>query len=560
MKPMVTRRNFLKGVGLLSASAALAACSRTEQGGGQASSSSAAATPLLAIIHTNDTHGHDVAVEASGDTKGNFSMAAVAALRDEWKQKGYDVLLVDAGDATQGMPLVDTVKGASAITFMNACGYELMTVGNHDFDWGVDELAANEKAANFPFLSANVLDKQTGKLRFTANKVVELTDGTKVGFFGLTTPATATTSNPKNAADFEFLRDDDLYKCAQEQVDELRKQGCDLVVCVGHLGNKEVNGGTSRELLGRVTGIDLFIDGHDHQEVNEEVAGTLLVETGCYLHNIGVVVIDKGAPAYQPVAAGSYSGIDTSVQAVIDEQDSRVKSEMGVVLGSTPFLLNGERDPGVRTQETNLGDFFADALRWTASQELGREIDAGLVNGGGIRASLAAGDITLGAIKEVMPFSNEVAVLKVTGAQLLEAIEAGCQAIGKEKAIGAFPQVAGINFTVDATVPYQEGPTYPDSTYPSPAAIGARVKISDVGGRGFDAAATYSVATISFLCDGGDTYYAFKQASDAEAPTTFGFDYEAFTSYLVTACDHAVPDRYAAPQGRITVVLANQHG
>lgn len=548
LHPLITRRNFLKGVGLLSASAALAACS-----GPQQSTSSATASPLLAIIHTNDTHGHDVAVEANGDTKANFSMAAVAALKNEWKQKGYDVLLIDAGDATQGMPLVDTVKGSSAISFMNACGYDLMTVGNHEFDWGVDALAANEKAANFPFLSANVKDKKTGSLRFTANKIIELSDGTKVGFFGLTAPATATTSNPKNTADFEFLAENDLFQCAQQQVDELRGQKCDIVVCVGHLGNKEVHGGTSRDLLGQVKGIDLFIDGHDHNEVNEEVSGTLLVETGCYLHSIGVVVIDRGAPAYQPVAAGSYAGIDSSVQAIIDEQDARVKSELNVVLGSTPFLLNGERNPGVRTQETNLGDFFADALRWTASKELGHDVDAGIINGGGIRASISAGDITLGAIKEVMPFSNDLAVIKVTGAQLLEAVEAACQAIGKERSIGAFPQVSGISFTLDASAPYEEGPTYPGSTYPAPASPGARVKITDVGGRGFDANATYSIATISFLCSGGDTYYAFKNASDAEQPTTFGFDYEAFTSYLVEGCGHTVPNEYAEPQGRITI-------
>ncbi len=566
IRPMVTRRTFLKGVGLLSASAALVACTPAQQGGGKAASSSASAassaasaasssgaSPLLAIIHTNDTHGHDVAVEGTKDSKGNFSMAAVAALKAEWQQKGYDVLLVDAGDATQGMPIVDTVRGESAITFMNACGYDLMTVGNHDFDWGADALAANEKAANFPFLSANVLEKQTGKLRFAPNKVFTTSDGTKVGFFGLTTPSTSTESNPKNSAGFEFLRKEDLFKCAQDQVDELRGQGCDIVVCVGHLGNKSGRSSTSKSVLENVKGIDLFIDGHDHDEVNEEVNGTLLVETGCYLHNIGVVVIDKGAPVYEPIAAGSYDGIDSSVQVIIDEQDKRVKSEMAVVLGSTPFVLNGERNPGVRTQETNLGDFFTDALRWTASQELGREVDAGLVNGGSIRASVPAGDITLGEIKEVLPFSNDLAVINVTGAQLLEAIEAACQAVGKEKGIGAFPQVTGISYTVDASVAYEEGPTYPDSTFASPAAIGARVKISDVGGRGFDANTTYSIATISFLCDGGDTYYVFKQAADAEKPTTFGFDYEAFTSYLVAACDHTVPDQYAAPQGRITI-------
>ena len=557
IRVMVTRRSFLKGVGLLSTSAALVACSRQPSQSGQSSQaagSQQSTGPLLAIIHTNDSHGHDVAVAPTDNDKGAFSMAAVAALKADWEKKGYEVLLVDAGDATQGTPLVDTASGKPAMAFMNACGYHLMTVGNHEFDWGPDALAANEEAAEFPFLSANVLDKQTGKLRFTPNKVFTLADGTKVGFFGLTTPSTMTGSQSKNVANFSFLGGDDLITCAKDQVKALRDQGCDIVVCLGHLGNGVASGGTSRDLLQRVDGIDLFIDGHDHKEVQEEVSGTLLVETGCYMRNIGVVVIDGGAPSSSLVAAGSYDGIDQSVQAVIDGENARVESEMNVVLGSTPFFLNGERDPGVRTQETNLGDFCADSLRWTASEELGSQVDAGLLNGGGIRVSIEPGDITLKTIKTVFPFANDLAVAKVTGAQLLEALEAACQAVGKEKAIGAFPQVAGITFSVDASVPYEEGPTYPDSTYPSPANPGARVKITDVGGRGFDANA--SVATLTFICGGGDTYYAFREAADAEQPVTFGFDYEALTSYLVERCNHEVPAEYSAPQGRITITGA----
>ena len=553
----ISRRTFLKGVGLLSASAALAACSRTTSTSAQSASSLAsspqASSPLLAIIHTNDTHGHDIAVKATDKEKGNFSLAAVAALKAEWKQKGYEVLLVDAGDATQGMPLVDTASGAPAIAFMNACGYDLMTVGNHEFDWGPDALYANAKAANFPFLSANLLDKQTGEVCFASNKVVELDSGVKIGFFGLTTPSTMTAAEPKDVANFTFLHDDEFYACAQSQVDELRGQGCDIVVCVGHLGNSLTSDNTSKSVLQRVTGIDLFIDGHDHKEVQEEVEGTLLVETGCYLHNIGVIIIDEGAPSSDFVAAGSYDGIDSSVQAIIDNENARVESEMNVVLGSTAFFLNGERDPGVRTQETNLGDFCADAWRWTASTEMKREIDAGIINGGGIRVSVEAGDITLGTIKSIMPFSNDLAVINVTGAQLLEALEAACQAVGTDEAIGAFPQVSGITFTLDASVPFEAGSVYPDSTFHSPAAPGARVTITDVAGRGFDEKATYSIATSSFICEGGDTYHAFKDAYDAETPVPFGFDYEAFTSYLVEGCNHEVPAEYAEPQGRITI-------
>ena len=558
LRVLVTRRNFLKGVGLLGASAALAACSPTNGGGGASASASSASTtsapsPMLAIIHTNDTHGHDAEVQATDDAAGNFSMAAVPALKAEWEAKGYEVILVDAGDACQGMPLVDTSDGKSAMTFMNACGYELMTVGNHEFDWGPDALAENEKLAEFPWLSANVLRKDTGELRFTANKVVELSDGTKVGFFGLTTPSTLTSTNPKNVTDFEFLRADELFSCAQGQVDELHSQGCDLVVCVGHLGNRsDAAGSSSKELLEHVEGIDLFIDGHDHEEVQEEVAGTLLVETGCYLHNIGIVVIDEGAPASELVAYGDFQEVDKALQAIIDDEEVHVESELGVVLGHTAYVLDGERGH-VRVSETNLGDLVADAFRWTASQELDTKVDAGLINGGAIRVSLKAGDISLNDVKTMMPFANNLAVIDVTGAQLLETLEAACQGIGQDILMGAFPQVSGITFHLDASVPYEAGEDYPDSTFAAPAKPGARVTVENVGGRAFGEDETYSIATNDFICAGGDTYYAFKEAFDAKAPVTFGFDYEAFVSYLTVACDHEVPADYESPQGRITI-------
>lgn len=551
----VTRRSFLRGVGLLSASAALAACSPAAPSAGSTTSPdalTAAATPLLAIIHTNDTHGHDVAVEGTQDVAGNFSMAAVPALKADWEKKGYDVIVLDAGDATQGMPLVDTNKGASAIAFMNACGYDAMAVGNHEFDWGIDKFEENRKAARFPFLSANTVDKATGEAVIDAHATFELSDGTKLGVFGLTTPETVASTSPKNVASLTFLSGEDLYACAQEQVDQLRGEGCDLVVCLAHLGNDSNSGSNSRDVLGHVSGIDLLIDGHDHEEVQDEVAGTPLVESGCYLHNIGVVVIDEGAPSTELVAAGTYDGIDGSAQAILDEENDRTNKEQAVVLGATPFLLDGNRDPGVRTQETNLGDFCADAYRWMATQELGQEVDAAVLNGGSLRTSIEAGDITLGAIKTVLPFANELAVIKVTGAQLLEAFEASYQSVG-EKALGGFSQVSNITLTIDASVPFEEGPTYPDSTYATPANPGARVTIHEIGGQAFDVNRTYTIAATSFMCQGGDTYYAFREAYEAETPVIIGFDYEALSSYLMVGCDHEVPAEYAEPQGRITI-------
>lgn len=558
MNIFITRRNFIKGVGLLTASAALAACGCQSNTAANASSSSASSTtgasPLLAIIHTNDSHGHDVEVKGTDKTQGNFSMAAVAQLKADWEAKGYDVLLVDAGDATQGMPLVDQSKGEAAITFMNACGYQAMAVGNHEFDHGDDVIRKYEEEANFPLLSANVLVKETGEQRFASSTTFDLSDGTKVGFFGLTTPSTETSALPSFTEQFTFLQSDELYACAQKQVDELRARGCDIVVCLGHLGNATAcEPNTSRSVLANVKGIDLFIDGHDHELVSEDVDGTPLVETGCYLSNIGLMVIDSGAPVNQSVAYGSYDGIDPSVQSVIDQIDQQVQSELKVVLGHTSYHLDGEKNTA-RTQETNLGDFCCDSLLWDAEQSLGTPVDCCIVNGGSLRSSIEEGDISLASIKSVLSFSNQIQVGKVTGAQLLEVLEAGCQNIGLENSIGAFPQVGGIEYTIDASVPYEKGENYPDSTFASPAKPGSRVTINSVGGRSWNAEDAYTIASYDFIFLGGDTYYVLKQAAETETPTTCDFDYEAFAGYLTVACDHEVPDRYENPQGRITIV------
>ena len=491
MLSQITRRFFVKGLGLLSASAALAACAndtgeQTQVTESDAKTNEGSTSPLLAIIHTNDTHGHDNEVKATDTASGNFSMAAVPALRREWEDKGYDVLVLDAGDATQGTPLVDNSKGETAISIMNSCGYDLMCVGNHEFDRGDEQIKKYEEIAEFPLLAANVLVRETGELRFTPNKVFGLMDGTKVGVFGLATPQTLTTSRPVNTESFIFLEKDDLITCVQKQVDDLRKQGADLVVCLGHLGNNETaEPNTSRQVLSKVEGIDLFIDGHDHVLVEEEVAGSLLVEANCYMRNLGLVVIDAGVPKNEGIAYGDYDGKDTATQAIIDDVQEQVEKELGVVLASTPFPLLNDKVEYVN-EEVNLGDLVADALLYDAQQVAGETVDGALVNMGAIRASIAEGDVTLEDVKTVAPFADEIVALRIGGAQLLEAIEAACQNVGFGTPISAFPQVVGIEFTINATVPYEKGDNYPGSTFAAPKAPGARVTIHTVGGKEFD--------------------------------------------------------------------------
>ena len=530
---------------------ALAGCAsgQGESGGAPAGN---ADLSKLAIIHTNDTHGYDQAAD------GCLGMAAVAQLKADYQAKGYDVLLFDAGDALQGNLLVDDSEGGVVPSFMNACGYDAFVPGNHEFDNGADVLQKCIEEFEFPTLCANITVDATGESFARDNVVFTLSNGAKVGVFGLDTPESMTKTDPKNVAGLTFAAGDELYACAQGQIDALSGQGCDLIVCVGHLGEEETSApNRASDVVAHTSGLDLFIDGHDHAVENaliKDASGddVLVVETGCHLANIGVVTCEDGALVETLVAAGDYTGSDPEVAKLIDSVAADINARMQVVAGTSPFELNGQRMPGLRDRETNLGDFAADALMWQAEHALGVRPDAAVVNGGSLRTSVAAGDVTLGELHDVYPFSNMVFTIEVTGAQLLEALEAACQ--GSPDEMGAFPQVSGIVYTLDVTVPFEKGELYPASTFYKPANPGARVHIESVNGKPFDPDATYRIATTDFIAHGGDTYYCFAEAAHKSQQSTGYVVFEALKYYLTDGCGGAVPDVYAQPQGRITVI------
>ena len=528
--------------------------------GGQAPSSSSApdaagaGSVKLAIIHTNDTHGYDLSTDAS------LGMAAVSQLKADYEAQGYETLLFDAGDALQGNILSDDSEGAVISDFMNACKYDAMALGNHEFDYGADVLQQRMESMDFPVLCANITVDATGELFAQPNATFTLSDGTKLGVFGLDTAETMTKSATKNTRGLTFAQGDDLYACAQQQIDELRAQGCDLVVCLGHLGELESSQpNRASDVVANTEGIDLFIDGHDHLTENvvmKDKGGNdvLVVETGCYLANIGVVTYEDGAFSEKLVAVGEYSGRDDLVGMQVESVSDDIDKRLGHTVGASSFELDGGRNPGVRDHETTLGDFAADAVRWEATQALGSEPDVVILNGGSIRASLGPGDITMRDLQSAMPYPNQVCTIQVTGAELLEALEAATQ--GSPEEMGAFPQVSGITFTLDVTVPYEKGELYPYSTYYAPANPGARVKIADVNGKPFDPQATYVVATTDFVSTGGDAYYCFVAADAAGVQTTGYTAYECLQHYLAGECGGVVPDEYAQVQGRVTVIGA----
>ena len=525
----------------------LAACGEKKPDPGK----DATATEPVVILHTNDVHG----------AVSNY--AKVAALASQYESEGAYVLILDAGDFSQGDTAVSVSEGATAVELMNMVGYDAVALGNHEFDYGFEALKKNMENAQFSVLAANV--KYNGELAFDDAAVFTTPGGTKIGVFGLDTPETATKAHPGKIQGVTFASGEEMYQIAQDMATMLREdEGCNYVICLGHLGIDDetaATGNRSIDLLNKVTGIDVFIDGHSHSTEEEivektntdrKVGDTILTSTGTKLENIGVVAIKDSTITTTCVPTeGIEVAADDAIAARAAAIIAEIEADYGTVFAKTEVTLNGEKDPGNRTQETNLGDLITDALVWGAEQQ-GETVDAAITNGGGIRATIEAGDITKKDVNTVLPFGNTLSIIKITGTELLEVLEAST--FCTPEAIGGFPQVSGIEFTVDTTKGYDQGDEYPGTTYFAPKTIN-RVTIKTVGGKDFDPAATYTIATNDFMASGGDTYYRFVNAT-ANYDLGIPMD-EVVMDYITTVLNGTVTaDKYGEPAGRIHVLVS----
>lgn len=495
------------------------------------------------ILHTNDVHG---AVEG---------YAYIAQLKADYEAKGAEVILVDAGDFSQGTTYVSVTKGADAVTMMNAAGYDVVTLGNHEFDYGYAQLKENMSKAKFKVVCADVFNED-GTPIFDASYTYTTKSGVKVGFFGMETPETQTKANPALIKGLTFADKDAFTKAAADQVAALKD--ADVVICLAHLGvDAESAPYRSTDLYAAVKGIDFIVDGHSHTVMTKGEKGEPIQSTGTAFKNIGVIVIDD---ASKKIESNSLYEIkedtakDATVAAAAKVIVDRVNNEYGVKFATSKVELNGAKAPnGNRDVETNNGDLITDAMRWKVLQNkdgltVNEDHVVAITNGGGIRAAIAKGDVTKKDINTVLPFGNTVAVVYVTGEQLLEALEAST--FSTPTAVGGFPQVSGINFTIHTGKAYDKNDaTYPKSTYYGPKTIN-RVVINSVNGKEFKANEVYAVVTNNFCAAGGDTYYAFKAAS-AQFDTGIPLD-EAVMEYVTKELKGAIGEQYAAPQGRVT--------
>lgn len=508
-------------------------------------------TGKIVILHTNDVHG------------GIEGYAKIAALKAEYEAAGASVLLMDAGDFSQGETCVSVSEGATAIELMNMVGYDVAAPGNHEFDYGYANLKELEAAANFPILAANV---KYGDGSAFGDHIVLTAGEKRIGVFGLDTPETATKAHPAKIAGVTFVGGTEMYALAQAEVNTLKAEGCDYIICLGHLGidnESAVNGNRSVDLLANVNGIDVFIDGHSHSTletvlahesvVDGKVGDTLITSTGAKLAYVGVVILDGENIAIESaesenITVAENDAIAARAQAIRAE----IEAEYGATFATSSVKLNGDRAPGNRTEETNLGNLITDAMVWYATKDGGLDVDeahiVAVTNGGGIRAAIEIGDISKNSVNAVLPFGNTVAIVYVTGEQLLEALEAST--FCTPTAVGGFPQIGGMNITLDTTKEFDQGDLYPGTTYYAPASIN-RVTVDSVHGNAFSLTDTYAVVSNDFCAAGGDTYYAFSTATVMDTGTPLDV---AVMEYVTNVLGGIVGAQYAEPAGHIRIL------
>ncbi len=477
-------------------------------------------TKDFVIYHTNDTHSR---VDVFG---------YVATLMEESETAGSNVLYLDAGDTLHGQPIATTVKGESITNILNAAGTQVMTTGNHDYDYGLDRLIELSKMMDLPIVASNVYYKGTTNHIFSDYQVMEV-DGVKIGVFGLATPETMTKTNPNNVVNVTFADP----KTEAERVTKIlrEKEKCDVVISLAHLGVDEstVENLRSTYVAEKVNGIDIMIDGHSHSVIAGEKHGdTLLVQTGEYGNNIGklsfdivdgkvVNLTDEILPTLDKDKKPVYES-NAEVLEVINKEKAAVEVVNKEVVGNTPYKLEGSREV-VRLQESNLADLITEAMVSATGA------DVALTNGGGIRASIDAGEITKGEVVTVLPFGNFLVSETITGQQLKDALELGYSTPGVSA--GFFSQVGGINVIVDTTKPTGE----------------RVVSITFDNGKKFDLKANYKLATNDFMVAGGDGYTMLSGKKDYR-------EYNALDEVLISHINSGKAKFTEGPQGRIKFV------
>jgi len=532
---------------------------------GAAMAQETALTQDVVVLFTSDVH--------CGVEQG-FGYVGVAAIRDAMKAAGNHVVLVDNGDSIQGEPLGTMTTGEANIRLMNAVGYDVAIPGNHEFDYGMARFLELAELAEFPYISANF--NYQGELVFKPYVIKEF-DGVKIAFVGMTTPKTLTSSTPKyfknEAGEFVygFMQEDTgekLYAAVQSAVDAARAEGAAYVVAMGHMGNEaNCRPWTYADVIENTTGIDAFLDGHSHDTDQVEMTnkdGGKVLRSGCgtKLQGVGYLRIGKDGA----LSAGLYSwnndisvpellGIENGVTAAVEEATKTLNEKLAEVVAVSEVDLtiydpatvreDGSKVRIIRNAETNLGNLCADAYRAQSGA------DVAFVNGGGIRVSIDAGEITLDDILKVHPFGNTLCVVEVTGQQILDSLEMGAAMVPEEN--GSFQHVSGLTMEIHTYIP--SSVTMDENGMFTGVSGEYRVRNVMIGGEALDLEKTYTLASHNYLLKnqgGGMTMFDGCTLLQDEVM----LDNQVLINYITDTLGGVVGEAYADPygDGRITAI------
>ena len=525
MKQLISRRSFLKAAGVTAAAASMAI------GAPAASACWHGDKSDVTILYTNDVHTY---IDKQSP---KLTYAAIADLKQSYQNAGKDVLLVDAGDHVQGTAYGSMDEGASIIKLMNAAGYDVATPGNHEFDYGMDRAKAIMKEADFPYLSCNWVDLRTG-LRVLPSVKVFVRGGRRIAFVGVTTPETFTKSTPAYFMDkaqrkyiYDIQGGEDgkkLYDAVQKAIDKA-KLLADVVIGLGHLGvDPSSSPWTSEEVIAHTSGFDAFIDGHSHTVMeNKQVQdasgkAVTLTQTGSYFANVGEMTIAADGTITTKLIP-THEGMDAGIAAMQTSWVNTVDDMLGekIAVGDSDFYVS---DPAtgkrrIRSAETNLGDFVADGIYTYFNEVEKLHCDVAIMNGGGIRADVPAGDWTFKTCKQVSPFGNVACLMSVTGKQIQDALEFAARFAGEDgKENGGFLQVAGATYEIHTDIPNtvqtDEKNVWIGSATGTPRV--QNVKIYDKASGSYlplDPGATYALAGMNYtLRNLGDGFAMFDGA------------------------------------------------
>ena len=525
MKQLISRRSFLKAAGVTAAAASMAI------GAPAASACWYGDKSDVTILYTNDVHTY---IDKQSP---KLTYAAIADLKQSYQNAGKDVLLVDAGDHVQGTAYGSMDEGASIIKLMNAAGYDVATPGNHEFDYGMDRAKAIMKEADFPYLSCNWVDLRT-TLHVLPSVKVFVRGGRRIAFVGVTTPETFTKSTPAYFMDkaqrkyiYDIQGGEDgkkLYDAVQKAIDKA-KLLADVVIGLGHLGvDPSSSPWTSEEVIAHTSGFDAFIDGHSHTVMeNKQVQdasgkAVTLTQTGSYFANVGEMTIAADGTITTKLIP-THEGMDAGIAAMQTGWVNTVDDMLGekIAVGDSDFYVS---DPAtgkrrIRSAETNLGDFVADGIYTYFNEVEKLHCDVAIMNGGGIRADVPAGDWTFKTCKQISPFGNVACLMSVTGKQIQDALEFAARFAGEDgKENGGFLQVAGATYEIHTDIPNtvqtDEKNVWIGSATGTPRV--QNVKIYDKASGSYlplDPGATYALAGMNYtLRNLGDGFAMFDGA------------------------------------------------